>query len=110
MMTMIMILAFASRRIGRWLTPVRPLLPLFTSNMCRFTMQTVPACTMPWVATLNIRFSDKVKGNRNDTGDIACELVLRSRKEENVNGRKSGGDKKIERRGEVGGKRGSGRE
>ncbi|XP_035698307.1 uncharacterized protein LOC118431301 [Branchiostoma floridae] len=44
------------RRIGRWLTPITPLLPLFTSNVCTFTMKTVP-WAMPWVPSLNVRFS-----------------------------------------------------
>ncbi|KAI8509901.1 hypothetical protein Bbelb_123290 [Branchiostoma belcheri] len=44
------------RRVGRWLTPITPLLPLFTSNVCTFTMKTVP-WAMPWVPSLNLRFS-----------------------------------------------------
>ncbi|XP_076093199.1 uncharacterized protein LOC143064328 [Mytilus galloprovincialis] len=44
------------RRIGRWLTDISPLLPLFTTNICTFTMKTAP-WAMPWIPSLNIRFS-----------------------------------------------------
>ena len=55
------------RRIGRWLTPVKPLIPLLKSldssstNQCNFTMKTVP-WAMKWVTTLNIRLVGKVQG------------------------------------------------
>nr|XP_006821161.1 PREDICTED: uncharacterized protein LOC100372536 [Saccoglossus kowalevskii] len=44
------------RRIGRWLTDITPLMPLFTSNICNLTMKTVP-WAMPWKPALKIRFS-----------------------------------------------------
>ncbi|XP_062321333.1 uncharacterized protein si:dkey-256h2.1 [Osmerus eperlanus] len=44
------------RGAGRWLTDVSPLLPLLNSGRCTFTMKTV-AWAMPWVVSLNLRFS-----------------------------------------------------
>lgn len=55
-----------TRRIGRWLTPVKPLIPLLQSadsssaNTCNFTMKTVP-WAMAWVPTLNIRLVGKIQ-------------------------------------------------
>jgi len=54
------------RRIGHWLTPVKPLIPLLQSadssstNKCNFTMKTVP-WAMAWVPSLNIRLVNKVQ-------------------------------------------------
>ncbi|XP_071505492.1 uncharacterized protein [Diadema antillarum] len=42
------------RRIGRWLTDVSPLAPLFTSDTCTFTMQTA-WWAQAWTASLNLR-------------------------------------------------------
>ncbi|EDV28324.1 uncharacterized protein TRIADDRAFT_37261 [Trichoplax adhaerens] len=47
------------RRIGHWLTPVTPLLPLLSSSSCNFTMKTVP-WAQPWFTTLKLRFSHKI--------------------------------------------------
>ncbi|KAG5271644.1 hypothetical protein AALO_G00182310 [Alosa alosa] len=44
------------RGIGRWITDVSPLMPLLNNGRCTFTMKTVP-WAMPWVVTLNLRFS-----------------------------------------------------
>uniref|UniRef100_A0A4W4EBS1 Peptide-N-glycosidase F N-terminal domain-containing protein n=1 Tax=Electrophorus electricus TaxID=8005 RepID=A0A4W4EBS1_ELEEL len=44
------------RGTGRWLTDVSPLLPLLSSDRCALTMKTVP-WAMPWIASLNLRFS-----------------------------------------------------
>ncbi|KAL2084443.1 hypothetical protein ACEWY4_019961 [Coilia grayii] len=44
------------RGIGRWITDVSPLLPLLSNGRCAFTMKTVP-WAMPWVVSLNLRFS-----------------------------------------------------
>ncbi|XP_077988926.1 uncharacterized protein LOC144443344 [Glandiceps talaboti] len=44
------------RRIGRWLTNVTPLLPIFNSNSCNFTMKTVP-WAKPWKPALKLRLS-----------------------------------------------------
>ncbi|XP_038058293.1 uncharacterized protein LOC119729686 isoform X2 [Patiria miniata] len=50
------------RRIGRWLTDVSPLFPLINSNMCTFTMKTVP-WAKAWKPSLNLRFSkDSTEG------------------------------------------------
>ncbi|XP_078094114.1 uncharacterized protein LOC144509317 isoform X2 [Mustelus asterias] len=46
------------RRIGRWLTDVSPLLPLFNAKKCTFTLKTVP-WAMPWKPSLNLRFSKR---------------------------------------------------
>jgi len=54
------------RRIGHWLTPVKPLIPLLQSadpdstNKCNFTMKTVP-WAMAWVPSLNIRLVNKIQ-------------------------------------------------
>jgi len=59
---------FSHRRIGHWLTPVKPLIPLLQSadpdstNKCNFTMKTVP-WAMAWVPSLNIRLVNKIQGN-----------------------------------------------
>ena len=64
---MIIVCLFPHRRIGRWLTPVKPLIPLLQSadsgstNTCNFTMKTVP-WAMAWVPTLNIRLVGKIQG------------------------------------------------
>eukprot|EP00794_Sanderia_malayensis_P003073 gene3073-3537_t len=47
------------RRIGRWLTAVKPLIPLFTSTSCTFTMKTVP-WAMAWKPSLRIQLSGRV--------------------------------------------------
>ncbi|KAJ8290645.1 hypothetical protein GJAV_G00015780 [Gymnothorax javanicus] len=44
------------RGTGHWLTDVSPLLPLLNNERCTFTMKTVP-WAMPWVTSLNLRFS-----------------------------------------------------
>ncbi|KAJ8354490.1 hypothetical protein SKAU_G00220570 [Synaphobranchus kaupii] len=44
------------RGIGHWLTDVSPLLPLLNNEKCTFIMKTVP-WAMPWVTSLNLRFS-----------------------------------------------------
>ncbi|XP_061104801.1 uncharacterized protein si:dkey-256h2.1 [Conger conger] len=44
------------RGTGHWLTDVSPLLPLLNNGKCAFTMKTVP-WAMPWVTSLNLRFS-----------------------------------------------------
>ena len=49
------------RSVGRWLTPITSLLPLFTNPTCTLTMKTVP-WEMPWTPSLNIRFSDHISG------------------------------------------------
>ncbi|XP_022088506.1 uncharacterized protein LOC110978103 [Acanthaster planci] len=49
------------RRIGRWLTDVSPLFPLFTSDTCNFTMKTVP-WAKAWEPSLNLRFSKDSSG------------------------------------------------
>uniref|UniRef100_UPI003AAB2C9B uncharacterized protein isoform X1 n=1 Tax=Centroberyx gerrardi TaxID=166262 RepID=UPI003AAB2C9B len=51
------------RGTGRWLTDVSPLLPLLNSGICTFTMKTVP-WAMPWVVSLNLRFTANQTGNR----------------------------------------------
>ncbi|XP_071388895.1 uncharacterized protein [Centroberyx affinis] len=50
------------RGTGRWLTDVSPLLPLLNSGKCTFTMKTVP-WAMPWVVSLNLRFTANQTGN-----------------------------------------------
>lgn len=44
------------RGTGRWLTDVSPLIPLLNNGRCTFTIKTV-AWAMPWVVSLNLRFS-----------------------------------------------------
>lgn len=45
------------RRIGRWLTDVTPLLPLLTSQQCRFHLQTAP-WALTWTPSLTLRFTN----------------------------------------------------
>ncbi|CAL8248696.1 unnamed protein product [Lota lota] len=52
------------RGIGRWLTDVSPLTPLLAVGHCTFTMKH-PWWAMPWVVSLNLRFST----HRTVTGD-----------------------------------------
>lgn len=56
------------RGTGHWLTDVSPLIPLLDGNKCTFTMKTVP-WAMPWVASLNLRFSVS-----NQTGEGVAKL------------------------------------
>lgn len=56
-------MSFVSRRIGRWLTPIKPLIPMMTSSNCTFTMKTVP-WAMAWKPSLRIQLSQKIpEGN-----------------------------------------------
>lgn len=78
---------FFHRRIGHWLTPVKPLIPLLQSadssstNKCNFTMKTVP-WAMAWVPSLNIRLVNKVQGNesaissRQSIDRSVCQSVI----------------------------------
>jgi len=50
------------RRIGRWLTSVRPLIPLLNSERCTFILKTVP-WAMPWKPSLSIRLAGRIDGN-----------------------------------------------
>jgi len=50
------------RRIGRWLSNIRPVIPLFNSDRCTFVMKTVP-WAMPWKPSLSIRLAGKSDGN-----------------------------------------------
>ena len=52
---------FLYRRIGRWLTNITPLLPMFTADKCTFTMKTVP-WAMPWKPSLRLRLANKQEG------------------------------------------------
>ena len=52
---------FYSRRIGRWLSNIRPVIPLFNSDRCTFVMKTVP-WAMPWKPSLSIRLAGKSDG------------------------------------------------
>ncbi|XP_076868448.1 uncharacterized protein LOC143519176 [Brachyhypopomus gauderio] len=55
------------RGTGRWLTDVSPLLPLLSNDRCALTMKTVP-WAMPWMASLNLRFSHSNRsGNSSET-------------------------------------------
>lgn len=48
------------RAVGRWLTNITPLLPLFTSQSCTLKMKH-PSWEMPWKPSLDIRLSDHIK-------------------------------------------------
>lgn len=48
------------RAVGRWLTNITPLLPLFTSESCTLQMKH-PSWEMPWKPSLDIRLSDHIK-------------------------------------------------
>lgn len=48
------------RAIGRWLTNITPLLPLFTSQTCKLQMKH-PSWEQAWKPSLDIRLSDHVK-------------------------------------------------
>ncbi|XP_063952301.1 uncharacterized protein LOC129255975 [Lytechinus pictus] len=48
------------RRIGRWLTDVTPLTPLFTSSQCTFTMKTA-WWAQPWKPSLSLRLHKSAK-------------------------------------------------
>ena len=78
---------FVYRRIGRWLTPVKPLIPLLQSadsssrNQCNFTMKTVP-WAMAWVPTLNVRLVSKIEGESTTTltiNQLTSRLNLKRR-------------------------------
>ncbi|KAM4600691.1 uncharacterized protein ACJ7VT_020595 [Polymixia lowei] len=53
------------RGTGRWLTDVSSLMPMLDNSSCTFTMKT-PPWAMPWVVSLNVRFSIR---NQTDTGE-----------------------------------------
>ncbi|XP_063054306.1 uncharacterized protein si:dkey-256h2.1 [Engraulis encrasicolus] len=57
------------RGIGRWITDVSPLLPLLNAGKCAFTMKTVP-WAMPWVVSLNLRFSHSNQSVQSDGDDV----------------------------------------
>ncbi|XP_030640502.1 uncharacterized protein LOC115820930 [Chanos chanos] len=56
------------RGTGHWVTDVSPLIPLLNHERCAFTMKTVP-WAMPWVTSLNLRFSQS-----NHTGNYSETL------------------------------------
>ena len=49
-----------NRSVGRWLTNITPLLPLFTSENCTLQMKH-PFWERAWKPSLNIRLSDHIK-------------------------------------------------
>ncbi|NP_001373269.1 uncharacterized protein LOC337520 precursor [Danio rerio] len=51
------------RGTGHWLTDVSALIPLLNNKKCSFTMKTAP-WAMPWMTTLNLRFSQSNKTER----------------------------------------------
>ncbi|XP_062510323.1 uncharacterized protein LOC134186380 [Corticium candelabrum] len=68
------------RRIGHWLTPVRPLLPFFDAKRCNFTMKLDASWAMPWLPSLNIRFSNKQQDNSNITVPHRIQPLFRGGK------------------------------
>ena len=71
---------FCCRRIGHWLTPVRPLLPFFDAKRCNFTMKLDASWAMPWLPSLNIRFSNKQQDNSNITVPHRIQPLFRGGK------------------------------
>lgn len=66
---------YSGRGTGRWLTDVSPLLPLLDGNKCTLTMKTVP-WAMPWVVSLNLRFSIGNQTGINSEAIMMFEGVL----------------------------------
>lgn len=69
------------RAVGRWLTNITPLLPLFTSESCTLQMKH-PSWEMPWKPSLDIRLSDHIKfstntysGRREDQYNVPYKII-----------------------------------